>query len=93
MRKPELTAALAEKAGLSRTEAGEVLNAILDEVSYALSRGERVTLPGLGSWSCSRRAARSGINPRTGQSMQIPASQSVRFSAAAALKEAVKNSR
>lgn len=93
MRKPELAAALAEKAGLSRTEAGEVLNAMLDEITYALSRGERVTLPGLGSWSCSQRAARSGTNPRTGQSIRIPASRSVRFSAAAALKQAVKNPR
>jgi len=90
MHKPELAAAIAEKADLSRSEAADVLNAVLDEITLGLVNGDRVNLPGLGSFSPSQRAARTGKNPQTGAAIQIAASTSVRFSAAKALKDAVK---
>jgi len=89
MTKTELAETMAVKAGIPKNQAGEVLNGILDEMTLALSKGERVTLPGLGSFSLSDRAARTGRNPRTGETMSIPASRSVRFSPALALKKAV----
>lgn len=89
MTKTELADAIAASTGLSKKQASEVLNSILDEVTVTLSRGERVALPGLGSFSLSDRAARTGRNPRTGKAMTIPASKAVRFSPASALKKAV----
>lgn len=89
MTKTELTEAIAASTGLSKTQAGDVLNSILDQTTVALSKGDRVALPGLGSFSLSDRAARTGRNPQTGEEMRIPASKAVRFSPAAALKKAV----
>ena len=90
MRKPELAAAIAEQADMSKTAAADVLNVVLDEITMGLVNGDRVNLPGLGSFSPSQRAARTGKNPQTGEPIQIAASTSVRFSAAKALKDAVK---
>lgn len=89
MTKIELAEAIAASTGLSKSQAGDVLNSILDQATVALSRGDRVALPGLGSFSLSERAARTGRNPQTGQTMSIPASKAVRFSPASALKKAV----
>lgn len=89
MTKTELADAIAASTGLSKNQAGDVLNSILDQATVALSKGERVALPGLGSFSLSERAARTGRNPQTGQTMTIAASKTVRFSPAAALKKAV----
>lgn len=90
MRKPELAAAIAEQADMSKTAAADVLNIVLDEITMALVNGDRVNLPGLGSFSPTQRAARMGKNPQTGAAIHIPASTSVRFSAAKALKDAVR---
>lgn len=89
MNKTELVDAIADSTDLSKSQASEVINSILDEVTVALSKGNRVALPGLGSFSLSERSARTGRNPQTGKEIQIPASKSVRFSPASALKKAV----
>lgn len=91
MNKPELAAAIADQADLTKTEANELLNAVLDQITLALSRGDAVRLPGLGSFNISERAARTGRNPQTGATLQIAASKGVRFSPASALKDAVKS--
>lgn len=90
MNKPELAAAIADQAELSKTQANDVLNSVLDEVTLALARGDSVRLPGLGSFNISERSARAGRNPQTGEAIQIAASKSVRFSPASALKDVVK---
>lgn len=89
MRKPELVASVAQATGLSKAQATLVVNAVLDEVLSALSRGEAVSLPGFGSFERRHRAARTGRNPQTGQEMQIPASYAVGFKPGKQLREAV----
>ncbi len=88
--KSELIDAIAEGSGLSKTQAESALNATIDAVQAAVANGDKVTLPGFGSWSQSQRSARQGRNPRTGEIVQIPASKGVKFSAGAKFKAAVK---
>ena len=90
MRKPELAAAIADKTGLTREKAGEVINAFTDQVSAAAARGEEVTLIGFGTFNIRSREARNGRNPQTGASIQIPASKTVGFKAGKALKDAIR---
>ena len=92
MRKAELVAEVAQRTGLSKAQAGHVLNIVLDEVMFALSRGDAVTLPGFGSFVCRQRAERTGKNPQTGESLLIAASNTVAFRAGKRLKEAVAKS-
>lgn len=89
MTKTELVEQIAARTGLPRGRAGDALNAVLDAMTLALSRGERVAIAGLGSFTPARRAERMGSNPRTGEPMPISASVTVRFSAASALKQTV----
>ncbi len=89
MRKPELSAALAEKTGMTKQQAARVLNTILDEITAALERKDDVTLIGFGSFVQRTRGARVGKNPQTGEPIQIAASQTVAFRPGKALREAV----
>ncbi len=89
MRKPELAAAIAEKADLTKDKANQVLTLITDEITNALSRKEDVTLIGFGTFSQRSRSARKGKNPKTGAQIEIPASQSVGFKPGKALKDAL----
>lgn len=89
MLKPDLIKALAEETGLSQAQAGEVVAAFTDQVSAALARGETVSLTGFGTFSTRNREARTGRNPQTGASLQIPASRAAAFKAGKNLKEAV----
>ncbi|WP_303289768.1 HU family DNA-binding protein [Marinobacter sp. SS5-14b] len=90
MRKPELAAAIADKAGLTREKASEVINAVTDQISAAAARGEDITLIGFGTFSIRERDARNGRNPQTGATIKIPASKTVGFKAGKALKDAVR---
>jgi DNA-binding protein HU-beta len=87
--KSELVESISEGAGLSKADAERALNAFIESVQGAVSGGDKVTLPGFGSFSVSQRAARIGRNPRTGEPVQIAASKGVKFSAGAAFKSAV----
>ena len=89
MRKPDLAAAIAEAADISKDKGADVLNAILDEITNAMSRGDTVSLIGFGTFSCRERSARKGKNPQTGEAIDIPASTTVGFKPGKALKEAV----
>ena len=89
MRKPELAAAIAEKADLTKDQANRVLNAVLEEITNALNRKDSVTLVGFGTFATAKRKAGKGRNPRTGEEIKIPASTSVRFKAGKGLKDAV----
>ncbi|HCF5201858.1 TPA: HU family DNA-binding protein [Pseudomonas aeruginosa] len=84
MRKPELAAAIAEKADLTKEQANRVLNALLDEITGALNRKDSVTLVGQ-----RHRGARTGKNPQTGQPVKIKASNTVAFKPGKALRDAV----
>lgn len=89
MKKPELAAAIAEKADVTKDKAGEILNIITDEITNAMTENDTVSLIGFGSFSVRERSARTGKNPQTGAAIQIPASKSVGFKAGKALKDAV----
>lgn len=89
MKKPELAAAIASKADVTKEKAGEILNIITDEITNAMSENDTVSLIGFGSFSVRERSARTGKNPQTGAAIQIPASKSVGFKAGKALKDAV----
>lgn len=91
MRKPELVTAVADKAGLTKQEAGRVLNAILDEITVAMEKNDTVSLIGFGSFSQRHRGARKGKNPQTGEPMEIKASNTVAFKAGKQLKDAVNS--
>jgi DNA-binding protein HU-alpha len=89
MRKPELAAAIAEQADLTKDQAARVLNAILDEISIALGRKDTVTLVGFGTFVQRHRGARTGKNPQTGEPVTIKASNTVAFKPGKALKDSV----
>ncbi|QSP95399.1 HU family DNA-binding protein [Marinobacter salinisoli] len=89
MRKPELAAAIADRTGLSRDKASEVITAFTDQISAAAARGEDVTLIGFGTFNIRAREARNGRNPQTGASIQIPASKTVGFKAGKTFKDQI----
>ena len=89
MNKSELIDAVASGTGLSRTDATNATDALLDSIVGALKQGDQVTLVGFGTFSVRARAARSGRNPQTGETIQIKASNSPGFKAGKAFKDAV----
>ena len=90
MNKTELIAAVAEKADLSKKDAEAAVTAAIDAITAALSQDEKVQLVGFGSFEVKHRAERTGLNPRTGDSVTIAASKVPAFKAGKALKDAVK---
>ena len=89
MNKSELIDAVASKTGLSRSDAANATDALLDSIVSTLQQGDQVTLVGFGTFSVRARAARSGRNPQTGETIQIKASNSPGFKAGKAFKDAV----
>ncbi|MBF0986947.1 MAG: HU family DNA-binding protein [Clostridiales bacterium] len=89
MKKSELIEAIAEKAGLTKVEAGKALDATFEVIANQLEKGEKVPVAGFGTFKLSSRAAREGRNPKTGETIKIAASTSVSFKAGTALKEKV----
>ena len=93
MTKQEFVDAVASKASISRREAGDAVDAVLDTITETLKRGDSVTFTGFGKFSTAHRAAREGVNPRNpGQKVHIPAATVPKFSAGSQLKSAVKGS-
>lgn len=76
--------------GLSRKQATDVVDAVLETISDTLQRGSDVTFSGFGKFHVAERGAREGVNPRTGERMQIPASKVPRFTAGSGLKNTIK---
>ena len=89
MNKTELIAAVAEKAELSKKDAEAAVTAAIDAITAALSQDEKVQLVGFGSFEIKSRAERVGRNPKTKETIQIPASKAPVFKAGKALKDAV----
>jgi DNA-binding protein HU-beta len=88
--KSEFVDHVADRAGLSKKDAGDAVDAMLDTIEDALKRGSDVTFSGFGKFSVSHRSAREGRNPATGEKIQIAASRVPKFTAGASLKKAVK---
>jgi len=89
MNKQELIGAVAEAAGLTRSDAGKAVESVFDNISGALKKGDEVRLVGFGTFSVSKRKASTGRNPRTGEPMSIAASSQPKFKAGKGLKDAV----
>ena len=89
MRKSDIVKRIAAETSVTRLAAETGVNVLLEEIGAALARGEKVVIPGFGTFKRTRRAARMGRNPRTGEAIEIPASNAVSFKASRALKDAV----
>ncbi len=79
MNKAALIGKIAEDAGITRNAAATAMNSFIEGISQSLKRGQRVTLVGFGTFSVSKRKARIGRNPQTGEAIKIKAKKSVRF--------------
>jgi DNA-binding protein HU-beta len=90
--KQEFVAAVSQRANLSSRDAQNAVDAVLDTIEETLSRGGDVNFTGFGKFSVSDRAARQGVNPRTGERVQIAATRVPKFSAGSKLKASVKSS-
>jgi DNA-binding protein HU-beta len=89
MNKGDLITQIANDAGLTKADSEKAVNSFLQAVGNALKKGDAVTLVGFGSFSITKRAARKGRNPQTGQEINIPAKNVVRFKAGKGLSESV----
>ena len=89
MNKTELIAAVAESAGLSKTDTERVVNAALDTITNALCKGEKVQISGFGTFEVKDREARVGRNPHTKEAIEIPATKVPGFKASKTLKDTV----
>lgn len=89
MTKTELIAMTAEKTGMSKKDAERAVNATLEAIAAELTAGNRVQLAGFGIFETKTRQARTGRNPKTNETIEIPASTSVTFKASKTLKDAV----
>ena len=89
MTKSELIKAVAKQASLTEAQTNEAVKALTDVITGALAKGEKVQLPGLFTAEAVERPARNGRNPRTGESMTIPAHKAVKISASSTLKKDV----
>ena len=90
MNKAELVAAMADSAEITKAAAEKALNGMMEAVTKSLSKGDSVTLIGFGTFSVTKRAARTGRNPQTGKSMKIKAKTVARFKPGKKLADAVK---
>ncbi len=90
MNKVELVASVAEKVGLSKKDAEKAVAAVLDSVVAAVAKGDKVQLVGFGTFDVRERAARTGRNPRTKETITIAASKQPVFKAGKAFKDAVQ---
>ncbi len=89
MNKNDLISAVAESSGLSKNDASNAVEGVFEAITTALSKGDEVRLVGFGTFSVAKRKASTGRNPRTGEPMNIPASNQPKFKAGKGLKDAV----
>ena len=90
MNKFDFISVLAEKHGMTKAEADRVIDTVVDAISGALIAGDKVALSGLGTFSVVERNARVGRNPKTGETLEIPAKKAVKFKVGSKLSGAVK---
>lgn len=90
MKKQDLVDAVAESTGMQKSAVENVINSTIDAITKAMAGGDDVALTGFGTFRVSKRAARMGVNPKTGEKIQIAAATVPKFKAGKLLKEAVK---
>ena len=90
MTKAEVVDQVAERSELSKQDAGKAVDAVLEVIEDALARGSEVNFTGFGKFAAAQRGARQGVNPQTGERIEISASRVPRFSAGSALKKSVR---
>jgi DNA-binding protein HU-beta len=90
MTKKELVESIAKKAGITLAQAKNALEGVTDAVKGSLKKGKKVTIPGFGTFTITRRKARKGRNPRTGEIIKIAASKLPKFTAGKGLKDIFK---
>lgn len=93
MTKAELVSAIAEKTELTKKDSEKALAAVVESITEALSKGDKVALVGFGTFEVRARAARQGINPQTKKKIKIPATKVPAFKAGKALKDTVANAK
>jgi DNA-binding protein HU-beta len=93
MNKSELVDAVASDSGLTRADASRAVESFVTIVNKTLKKGDEVALTGFGKFSVVKRAARTGVNPRTGEKVKIKASKAPKFTAGATLKQNVKGAK
>jgi DNA-binding protein HU-beta len=89
MNKSELVDAIAADTGLTKADAGRAVDSYVGIVSKTLKKGDEIAITGFGKFSVVKRAARTGVNPRTGEKVKIKASKAPKFTAGASLKNSV----
>jgi DNA-binding protein HU-beta len=89
MKKDELVQAIAESADIGKSEANRALDAVVQTITSAVASGDKIQIPGLGTFEPRERSAREGRNPQTGETLQIAATTVPGFKAASAFKQAV----
>ena len=92
MKKDELVSAIAESTDLSKADADRALKAVVDTITSSVASGDKIQIPGLGTFEPRERSAREGRNPQTGETIQIAATTTPGFKAATAFKQAVAGS-
>ncbi len=90
MTKEEMIEIMAQNSGITKKQAGEALQAFMDGVTKELKKGDKVSFAGFGTFSVSKRKARTGRNPQTGAAIQIPATKVPVFKAGKNLKMAIR---
>jgi DNA-binding protein HU-beta len=89
MNKAELISKIAEDAGITKVQAGAALESFVEAVTKTLKKGDKLTLVGFGTFSVSKRAARKGRNPKTGETIKIKAKRVAKFKAGKELSEKI----
>jgi len=90
MNKAELVEAVSDKTGITKKKTGNVVDAVTETITDTLSQGEKIILVGFGTFQVRQREERKGINPQTGQTMQIPAKKVPKFRPGKELREIVE---
>jgi DNA-binding protein HU-beta len=88
--KNDLVEQIAERSGLSKTQAGEALGATIAAIEEGLAAGQEIAITGFGKFYVAHRGPREGVNPSTGERIHIAATKAPRFSAGSKLKDAIK---
>lgn len=89
MTKADLVDSVANKTEIPKEKAEEIVNSLFDDIIAALKNGEKVNISGFGTFSVSHRKARTGRNPKTGETIQIASSRAAKFKAGKTLKESL----
>ena len=91
MNKADLVSEIASRTGLTKTKSSEVIYSVIESIQESLSRGEKVTLVGFGTFDTITRKARKGRNPKTGEELNIPEKRAARFKAGSGLSNVVNS--